>query len=183
MDAKTKRVGKCDEASAFEAVAKSSHEDGDLRGLGALLFDEEVPAVVIEPKTDDEIQKTLNSYGVKYSHRNDDILAPNRIEEERARADLQERKRLAKMGRKDGNPPSRSKTPEAPWPPKRKHHQAPPSPKTKLKSRQKALIALGMIKNPSHLSTFAQDFARKSREEQNDILAKLDAHAKKSRGV
>lgn len=31
------------------------------------------------------IQKTLNAIGVTYSHRNDDILVPSRIEEERVK--------------------------------------------------------------------------------------------------
>ena len=31
------------------------------------------------------IQKTLNAIGVKYSHHNDEILVPSRIEEERTK--------------------------------------------------------------------------------------------------
>jgi hypothetical protein len=32
-----------------------------------------------------DIQKALGAIGVKYSHRNDDVLLPSRIEEERSR--------------------------------------------------------------------------------------------------
>jgi Helicase-associated putative binding domain, C-terminal len=38
------------------------------------------------PRQDeDDIHETLNAIGVKYRHRNDEILLPSRIEEERAR--------------------------------------------------------------------------------------------------
>lgn len=38
---------------------------------------------------EDVIQKTLGSVGVKYSHLNDEILAPSRIEAERTKSTLQ----------------------------------------------------------------------------------------------
>lgn len=74
----------------------------DLRGLSALLFDDGElrlePAcektdlcIFKEPPevTDDnDIHKTLSAIGVKYSHRNDDVLLPSRIEEERSRTAL-----------------------------------------------------------------------------------------------
>ena len=37
---------------------------------------------------DNDIHKTLSAIGVKYSHRNDDVLLPSRIEEERSRTAL-----------------------------------------------------------------------------------------------
>ena len=43
----------------------------------------------IRPKTEqDMIQKTLNAIGVTYSHMNDDILVPSRIEAERTKQTL-----------------------------------------------------------------------------------------------
>ena len=43
----------------------------------------------IRPKTEqDVIQKTLNAIGVTYSHMNDDILVPSRIEAERTKQTL-----------------------------------------------------------------------------------------------
>jgi len=84
---------------------------------------------------------------VKYSHRNDDVLLPSRIEEERSRDALkvqitwqssfrmlnlhQEHKRRKAAARKSKEAEAntkRSKTPEMEWPPKRKHHKAPLTP-------------------------------------------------------
>ena len=43
----------------------------------------------IRPKTEqDMIQRTLNAIGVTYSHMNDDILVPSRIEAERTKQTL-----------------------------------------------------------------------------------------------
>jgi DNA excision repair protein ERCC-6-like 2 len=73
-----------------------------LKGLGALLFDDgELSFRRLNPtfidagfssldppeethQEEDEITKTLNTLGVKYTHHNDHILQPSRIEEERA---------------------------------------------------------------------------------------------------
>jgi len=52
--------------------------------------------LIVEPPDvaeDNDIQKTFSAIGVKYSHRNDDILQPSRIEEERSRDAL----RVGKM--------------------------------------------------------------------------------------
>lgn len=38
-----------------------------------------------EVPEENDIQLTLDAIGVKYSHRNDDVLLPSRIEEERSR--------------------------------------------------------------------------------------------------
>jgi len=62
------------------------------------------------------------------------------------------------------------------WPPKRTHHTRPPSPRTKLSQRQKALIELEMITSPDDIPAFAQNFVKKTPEEQTELLAKLDAH-------
>lgn len=40
------------------------------------------------PREQDIIQKTLNAIGVRYSHMNDEILVPSRIEEERMKQTL-----------------------------------------------------------------------------------------------
>lgn len=39
----------------------------------------------VEKREQDIIQKTLNAIGVTYSHHNDEILVPSRIEEERTK--------------------------------------------------------------------------------------------------
>ncbi|KAI6118485.1 P-loop containing nucleoside triphosphate hydrolase protein [Pisolithus croceorrhizus] len=140
-----------------EADVKGGKEEADLRGLSSLLFDDEPPDLVEE----NDVQKTLSAIGVRYSHRNDDILQPSRIEEERSRDALRRHKERKAAVRKrkqagESEPASRSKTPEEQWPPKRKHHKAPASPQKLLVSRQRALIELGMIQSPAHLPTFAQ---------------------------
>ncbi|KAI5985016.1 RAD26-like SNF2 family DNA-dependent ATPase [Pisolithus albus] len=162
-----------------EADVKGGKEEADLRGLSSLLFDDEPPDLAEE----NDVQKTLSAIGVRYSHRNDDILQPSRIEEERSRDALRrhkERKAAARKRKQAGEsePASRSKTPEEPWPPKRKHHKAPASPQKLLVSRQRALIELGMIQTPAHLPTFAQSFGRMTSEEQQGLIARLDEYAR-----
>lgn len=160
--------GKAKAASdIIEADAKVGKEDGNLRGLGALLFDDAPPPA--EPREQDVIQKTLNAIGVTYSHLNDEILVPSRIEEERTKQTLKRRKKKSK-------PEESASKPQ--WPPRRKHHKPPPTPEEQLASRQQALIQLGMISKPSDIATFARDFARQSDEAQRNILAELDKWAK-----
>jgi hypothetical protein len=138
-----------------------------------------------ESREQDVIQKTLNAIGVMYSHHNDEILVPSRIEEERTKKmlvcgvfcilsaaayDVQKtRRRISK--------PSSAAQGSAPtqWPPKRRHHKPPLTPEQqyvihdlhvivrlsfrsyRLASRHQALIELGMINRPSDVPTFARD--------------------------
>ncbi|KAL4077447.1 P-loop containing nucleoside triphosphate hydrolase protein [Scleroderma citrinum] len=162
-----------------EADLKGGKEEADLRGLSVLLFDDEPPDVI----EDNDIQKTLSAIGVKYSHRNDDILQPSRIEEERSRDALRKHKQKKASTRKRkaaGADQGRPRIPDEEWPPKRKHHKAPVSRHKQLVSRQRALIDLGMIRSPAHLPVFAQAFGRKSNEEQEELIARLDEHARRS---
>ncbi|KAI0045188.1 hypothetical protein FA95DRAFT_1583483 [Auriscalpium vulgare] len=153
----------------YEAEEQEKSEDGDLKGLGALLLDDSVPEV-----SGDDVNRILGSHGIKYSHRNDDILAPSHIEKERLKAVLEEKRKAAKKAKAAKNQKdSPAKSPEPEWPPKRKHHKPLPTPKSKLVQRQKALIELGMIQTPSDLPKFAQNLR------QNQILAQLDEHSKK----
>jgi len=160
---------------AFEADMKASKEDGDLRGLGAFLFDDIEGSSRISQQ--DDIQKNLNAIGA-YTHLNNLQLLPTGVEEARY---VKASKKRRKSGQNRGAGVSaRSKSPEPVWPPVRKKHRPPPSPQTKLSNRQGALIELGMIHSPAHLAKFAQDFNRKSEEEQQEILRKLDDHAVKN---
>ncbi|KAG8215230.1 RAD26-like SNF2 family DNA-dependent ATPase [Butyriboletus roseoflavus] len=174
---KSRRQSRTKEDWVQEVDPKGGKEEADLRGLTALLFDDDPPEVLDE----NDMHKTLGALGVKYSHRNDDVLLPSRIEEERSRKALKEHKRRKAAARKSKEAEAetkRSKTPEMEWPPKRKHHKAPLMPIEQLASRQKALIELGYIKDPSHVPVFAQSFGRKSIEEREEILGKLDEHAR-----
>jgi len=155
---KTRQKPGAAEDWVYEAEMKDSIEDADLKGLGALLLDDNVPEI-----PEDSVSKILESRGIKYSHRNDDILVPNTIEEQqmrKARKERRERKRKAK---------EREALVEQPieWPPKRTHHTRPPSPRTKLSQRQKALIELGMVTSPDDIPAFAQNFVKKNTRRTN----------------
>ncbi|KAI0060152.1 hypothetical protein BV25DRAFT_986960 [Artomyces pyxidatus] len=156
----------------YEAETKESHEEADLKGLGALLLDDVIPEV-----REDHVTIILGKSGIKYSHRNDDILAPSHIEKERLKTVIQEQRQQAKKAKQRKGSPSK-KSPEPEWPPRRKHHKLQPTPETKLMQRQMALIELGMIQTPSDLPIFAQNFGRKSDAEQKAILLELDSYGK-----
>ncbi|KDQ23841.1 hypothetical protein PLEOSDRAFT_1079122 [Pleurotus ostreatus PC15] len=106
-----------------ELTADAGQDAGDLRGLGALLFDEHVPDI---SNSETAIQKTLSTVGV-YSHKNDEILASSKIEEARVLNALKESKRR-KRARKSAAKGGPEKAPEPVWPPKRKHHKPKPTP-------------------------------------------------------
>ena len=100
------------------------------------------------PKTEqDMIQKTLNAIGVTYSHMNDDILVPSRIEAERTKQTLivcgvccpsciggssffvkKTRKKKSQAKEREGN-----EVPTVQWPPKRQHHKPAPRPTDQLR--------------------------------------------------
>ncbi|KAH9953604.1 P-loop containing nucleoside triphosphate hydrolase protein [Russula dissimulans] len=184
---KTRRRTGLAEDWVYEAEMKETVEDADLKGLGALLLD-------------DNSRKPWD----QYSHRNDDILVPNTIEEQRMRKAKKVRhvffvrldeepsfpfeiyKKERRKREKKVNEQEAGTEPEFEWPPKRKHHKPPPSPRTKYATslpsllwvigRLVALIELSMIQTPDDLPSFAQDFIKKRPEEQTELLAKLDAH-------
>ncbi|KAJ3572782.1 hypothetical protein NP233_g2852 [Leucocoprinus birnbaumii] len=83
----------------IEADVGASKEDTTLKGLGALLFDDEAPQIS-ELNEGDAIQNVLNTIGIKYSHHNDEILLPSRIEEERTKKSLMARATLVLYGQK-----------------------------------------------------------------------------------
>ncbi|KAI0946172.1 hypothetical protein AcV7_010213 [Taiwanofungus camphoratus] len=154
VDAKAKRASSG--APPPEVIeAKINKDVGDLRGLEALLFDdsedhvsnrtgfwfsnssyvyEDVPK--IDSKANDlrkTLQKTLNDIGVNYTHRNEFLIAESTIEGRRVQTMLEEKKKVVRRTRKakaQGMDSSQIKraSPEPEWPPKRRHHKAPPSP-------------------------------------------------------
>ncbi|KAF4588687.1 hypothetical protein EYR40_010240 [Pleurotus pulmonarius] len=157
-----------------EPTVDVGHDAADLRGLGALLFDENIPDVSNEETM---IQKTLSTVGV-YSHKNDEILASSKIEEARVLNALKESKRR-KRARKSAARGEPEKAPEPVWPPKRKHHKPKPTPQELITLRQEALLELKYIESPDQLPDFALEFARTSIEDQNALVAKLDRHREK----
>ncbi|KAL0952740.1 hypothetical protein HGRIS_006971 [Hohenbuehelia grisea] len=159
-----------------DADSKIGKDEGDLRGLGALMFDDAIPEV----QQENDIHDILGSIGVTYSHKNDQVLVPSRIEEERSLHALKEKKRRKKASAAAAKAKKPAKSPEPSWPPKRKHHKPKPTAEEMLASRQMALIDLGFIIRPTDYPVFAQEFARKPPEERDAILAALDKHAKRS---
>ncbi|KAF8064179.1 RAD26-like SNF2 family DNA-dependent ATPase [Lyophyllum atratum] len=158
-----------------EAKGPKDKEDvGNLRGLGALLFDDAPPTA--ESREQDVIQKTLSAIGVKYSHHNDQVLVPSRIEEQRTKKTLLDTRR--RKSRQKADSPGKNASPKPQWPPIRKHHKPPPTPEEQLAARHQALIELGMINHPGDVPTFARDFARQSPEMQKGIIAELDKWAR-----
>ncbi|KAA1466811.1 hypothetical protein DENSPDRAFT_831699 [Dentipellis sp. KUC8613] len=171
---KPRKKGGAAEDWVYEAEAKDTKDDEELKGLGALLLDDTVPEV-----EKNDVSSILNSYGIKYSHRNDDILAPSHIEEAKLKNVIKEKRKQARKAKEKKETPEKSPEPE--WPPRRRHHKPPPSPKSKLLQRQMALLDLGIIQSPGDLNQFASDFMKSSPEEQNELLARLDAHKEKRR--
>ncbi|KAF8968711.1 P-loop containing nucleoside triphosphate hydrolase protein [Flammula alnicola] len=155
-----------------EADTKVPKEDGvNMKGLGALLFDDAPPPTA--PREQDVIKKTLSAIGVTYSHMNDEILVPSRIEAERTKQSIRNVRKRKSKG------PEKEESPKPVWPPKRSHHKAKPqpTPEQQLAARHQALIRLGMINSPDDVPAFARDFARQSAEAQRQIIAELDQWA------
>ncbi|KAI0717768.1 P-loop containing nucleoside triphosphate hydrolase protein [Cerioporus squamosus] len=143
----------------YEEEAKTGKEYDELRGLGALLFDDETPEVKDEPN---DVEKTLRALGVQYTHRNDDLIAESTIEAQRVRKLLEEKKKAAKKAKQQRN-----------------HHKRPLSPASRLRVRQRALIEQGLLQTPEDLPKFAHEFTRKSASEQEEFFWQLDEYARK----
>lgn len=111
-----------------------------------------------ESEAADEISQILSARAVKYTHQNDELLRPSRIEEESLRDSLNVRvrshvmscptnayitskqnlrkrkaKELAKAQERNSRRPRTEPEPEPEpeWPPRRRHHKTPLSPKSK----------------------------------------------------
>ncbi|KAI0030843.1 P-loop containing nucleoside triphosphate hydrolase protein [Vararia minispora EC-137] len=152
----------------YEAEEREIKDDGELKGLGALLFDDGIPAT--KP---DHVQRILDASGIKYKHRNDELLAPSHIEKARVKSAIEERKKRAKQEKRRKK--ARADQPlDFEWPPKRRRETS----TQKLAARQRALIDLGYVQSPADLATFAQTFEKKSEQDQMEILARLDEYAR-----
>ncbi|KAH8101322.1 P-loop containing nucleoside triphosphate hydrolase protein [Cristinia sonorae] len=163
-------------------VKGAGKELGEFKGLDTLLFDDS-PAEVEETN---DVQKMLNEIGIGYTHRNDELIKSNAIEELRVEALIEEKKKARQAQRAktttSGTRKKKTQKAEEPaevWPPKRKHHKKPMTPQAKLMARRGAMIELGLIEDESQMAKFAQEFMTKTAEEQTAILARLDRHAQK----
>ncbi|KAL5520387.1 hypothetical protein ACEPAG_9611 [Sanghuangporus baumii] len=188
MEASKKGKGKAlggETKEALEAEARlHPQEDGDLRGLATLLLDDDVPTAQ-KNEAADEIQQILAAGNIKYTHQNEDLLRPSRVEEvslaeslkkfrkRRAAAEDSSRERgPGRRARRARRTADREAEPE--WPPRRRHHTRPLSPRSKLRSRQRALIDAGFISSASELPAFAARFGAMTPEEQSEVITKLD---------
>lgn len=77
-----------------------------------------------------DIEKTLSALGIQYTHRNDDLIAESAIEGQRMLKLIQEKEEEAKKAKKQRDS-AKDKSPEPEWPPRRRHHKRPPSPRSK----------------------------------------------------
>ncbi|KAG7087576.1 hypothetical protein E1B28_013530 [Marasmius oreades] len=185
LDSKTRNLS-AEDRQLVEAEAKT--KDDDVNGLASLLFTEDSPkgnSSASRQTGEDSIEKLLSSIGISYSHHNDQILAANQIEQERAKKIVENTRRERVARKSNQSSPSRrdgrkgggkiaNTSPGPQWPPIRKHHKPKPTPEEMFASRRKALIKLGMIHSREELPQFAQEFAQQTTEEQKEILARLD---------
>ncbi|KAF7345108.1 DNA excision repair protein ERCC-6-like 2 [Mycena venus] len=151
----TKRTGDRDLADVDGKVEK---EYSELKGLGALLFDDGLPPVK------DNVEKT--AVQGMYTHQNADLLVSSTIEQERIEELVQKRKKKKKSLASVRHHQVRQL-----GPPVRVHKWSKGPPK--LEDRLKALLGLGMISNPSELPEFARDFTRNYTPQQRAELLNI----------
>lgn len=117
-------------------------------------------------------QNVLASLGVQYSHRNDEILRPNRIQEERVKKEAATKKaRKSRSAEEEEAKPS--------WPPVRIRRVR--DPEKQLWARRKCLVELQLIPDDTleSVADWAKQFIAAPAEEQHKILQVLDDHASK----
>ncbi|THU93848.1 hypothetical protein K435DRAFT_861148 [Dendrothele bispora CBS 962.96] len=174
-----------DRSGGLNAEDHGQKDDGNLDGLEGLLFDDALPKTKKEKENENEVQQMLKSIGISYTHRNEDVILPNRIEAERVKEMIQKTTRLPakKKARKSatavdrGSPAtseSKQQQPVAQWPPKRRHHKPKLTPEQQLQIRLRALMKVGRIQSPGDLPAFAQEFAQLNEADQKQTLAYLD---------
>jgi len=167
LDAKKKTT----DAKAAEPDAGYGREQNNLRGLDSLLLDDNVPKI---KKKSDDIEKILSDVGVRYIHRNEDLIAESAIEGQRWQTSVE----LTKKSRRTKKPKQNMiEKPTETWPPLRRHHKPKMSPQERLRARQTSMIQLGHITGPEQLHAFIeQKFMKWTIEKQQHFFAELDAH-------
>ncbi|KAJ7619521.1 RAD26-like SNF2 family DNA-dependent ATPase [Roridomyces roridus] len=176
-----------------DAEAKLDKEYNDLKGLGALLFDDGLP-------TAGKNSLPAGVAGNMYTHQNADLLKDSKIEQKRAAELVQKRRRKRKKSLPAKEPEEAASGPKEQWPPIRTRNKAaplppapspspPPSassssrgkpsagPEEKLRSRMNALVGAGVIKSPDDFTWFAHQFTHVyTNEERAILLKKLDTY-------
>ncbi|KAJ7584880.1 P-loop containing nucleoside triphosphate hydrolase protein [Mycena floridula] len=150
-------------------------KEEDLHGIEDLLFNEgPVPQLEVE---EGEIQKLLSEAGIMYSHRNDHILQPSRIEEQRAKVTLEKTRKRKRESNKKRSESSEEEEAKPQWPPIRKHKQSVLDPAQQLADRRAALLEIGFINTMAQFHDFGKRFASETRAEQDRILKELDDYS------
>ncbi|KAJ7682903.1 P-loop containing nucleoside triphosphate hydrolase protein [Mycena rosella] len=152
------------EIDVHEIETKLDKEYGDLKGLGALLFDDGPPPASAQDKA-----KAKATRGM-YTHENADLLVASKIEQERTKEIAQQKKR--RKSRKSAPDEDEGSSGKA-WPPPRVHGKN-RAPEERLKQRMAALIGTGMISHPDEYTKFAKDFGAYTREERAYTFNILD---------
>ena len=79
-----------------------------------------------------DIQKELSNIGIKYTHRDQDLVKENAIEAQRLDALIKKKKQARREAKAKAKKPAKdakkASSPEPQWPPKRKHHKPAPTP-------------------------------------------------------
>jgi len=163
-------------------VQGGKKENDDSKKLGAFLIDDgtfgtieaKPPKYEEEP---DDVADILMATGVKYRHRNDQILKPTRVATQLAQADV---KGKGKKKRREQVVPAPG---GAAWPPKRKKHAnsrifpkaAMTSDEEQLEKRKKLLLKGGYIVDYGEdYHRFAVRFGRMTSPEQHQLFRELD---------
>ncbi|KAJ7468628.1 P-loop containing nucleoside triphosphate hydrolase protein [Mycena latifolia] len=154
------------EIDVSEVETKLDKEYGDLKGLGALLFDDG------PPQASREAAAAIKGM---YTHQNADLLIASKIEQERTKEIAQKKRRKSRKSTvvDDDGPPAKS------WPPARIHGKKLTA-EERLKSRMTALVGTGMISHPDDFLNFAKAFKGYSADERNIVFDILDKYREDS---
>ncbi|KAJ7279022.1 P-loop containing nucleoside triphosphate hydrolase protein, partial [Mycena rebaudengoi] len=147
-------------AAKFDSLAVGK-DFGDLKGLGALLFDDGPPRA--EPATG------LPKITGIYTHQNPDLLVSSKIEQERTKEMKIRKKARKSAGIQDDEQHAKQ------WPPVRVHHKhCAQSAEDNLREHIDALVGTGIISHPNKLPQFALQFRTYTPEQQAFVQKTLN---------
>ncbi|KAJ6478557.1 RAD26-like SNF2 family DNA-dependent ATPase [Mycena vitilis] len=162
MDASKVKAKKKSDIDILEVEGKLDKDHSDLKGLGALLFDD-MPT----PQTGDKA-----AMRGMYTHKNTDLLVDSKIEQERTKDFKKARRKAKKSNVASGGSPAKQ------WPPARVHtkYKSPAANRWDLPSRVKALVGTGMITSADDLNTFAANFRDFTAEQRAFVIDQCDKY-------
>ncbi|PPQ95985.1 LOW QUALITY PROTEIN: hypothetical protein CVT26_016201 [Gymnopilus dilepis] len=200
MDAGARKGKKSSKAvnELVEADSKVGKDDivGNMKGLGALLFDDGLDFLgfIVKslnffaappsttPREQDVIKKTLSAIGVRHSHQNDDVLLPSKIEAERVQTLLKVRRWKTKGSVKEKRDVSQGTVASQKAASQAVTHTG----ATVRKIAEFSIIIVNAtqcptegpyLTGPEDIFTFAGGFARQTAKARRKIIAELDEWA------